>query len=202
MCRHLLLLVFLFVSVLFLQSCSGDKTKNSEQAVSSSAREQQRTGIPENAAAAPAATRQRPPAELLAAIPCKLAGKPGVFAAFPDNLAAGQGCFSLYPAQGTEPNIPKFDIQNGGIYVILHNISGSDTGDIKLIKWEERGGSPCLEAECGAEIPARSELYSSPNEAGWNYVIVEPTIPVDLASETGGYYGIVKGSDKYFPLFQ
>lgn len=208
----------LLVAVLSFQSCSGSKTKKSreEQRKPAPAVEEQKragTGTGEHKPAGPKTANQtsvtapipvknRIPAALLAALPCKMEGKKGAFAVFPDNPAAGQICFSHYPARGNEPDIPKFDIQGGGMHIIFHYSAGSEPGEMKLMRWANRDGKPCLEAACGEEILVKREIYSAPGESGWTYIIITPEKPVDFASVTGGYYGLVMGAEKYIPLFQ
>ncbi|MEW6202576.1 MAG: hypothetical protein AB1546_11400 [bacterium] len=211
--RQQILVPIFLVSVLFLPSCSGNKTKKgAEPPKPAPAAEKKNHGGEGTAnpasgtkSGAGAATtipvKKRAPAELLAAIPCKLAGKSGVFAVFPDNQAAGQVCFGLYPARGNEVDIPKFDIRGGGIHIISHYTAGGEPGAMKLMKWEERGGKPCLEAACGNEIPVKRETFSAPGESGWTYIIITPEKTVDFGSVTGGYIGLVMGADKYIPLF-
>lgn len=186
-------------------SCS----KKTEKAGGSSPVNQPQPGAPParqnpQPASAPASVtvKNRTPAALLSALPCKMEGKKGIFAVFPDNPAAGQACFSLYPARGNEPEIPKFDIQGGGMHIIFHDTAGNEPGGIKLMRWEELDARPCLEPACGKEIPVKREIYSARGESGWTYIIVTPEKPIDFASIPGGYYGLIMGADKYIPLFQ
>lgn len=197
----------LLVAALCLPSCSGDKTKRGgEQRKPAPATGEQKRGgaVATNptSASAPISVKKRTPAELLAALPCKMEGKKGVFAVFPDNTVAGQVCFGLYPARGSDQEIPKFDIQGGGMHIIFHDTSGNEPGGIKLMRWEERDGRPCLEAACGKEIPVKREIYSAPGDSGWTYIIVTPEKLLDFASIPVGYYGLIVGADKYLPLFK
>jgi hypothetical protein len=214
--KHFIVLM-LVVAVSCLPACSGNKIKNGAQQLkpAPAAGEQmrgdtgsgeQKPGGPNSAnpasAVAPIPVKKRIPAELLAAVPCKLESMAGVFAVFPDNPAAGQTCFGIYPVRKNTSDIPKFDIQGGGMHIIFHYTAGNEPGATKLMKWEERGGKPCLEASCGKEIAVRRETYSAPGESGWAYIIITPEKPLDFASVSGGYYGLVMGADKYIPLFQ
>lgn len=209
--KQFVIVGMLVFAMLSLQSCSGNRTKKRvEPPKSPPAAEEQvpvgkETANPEHpevrtgAVAIP--VKKRPPAQLVAALPCKLEGKEGVFAAFPDNPVAGQVCFGLNPAQGNEAVIPKFDIQGGGVQIIFHFSGGNEPGGIRLMRWEKRDGKPCLEAACGKEIPVKSENYSAPGESGWAYKIITPEKPLDFASAMGGYVGLVIGANKYIPLF-
>ncbi|MEW6201741.1 MAG: hypothetical protein AB1546_07190 [bacterium] len=201
------IVVMILVAVLCFPSCSGKKTKKDveprkpapagAEQKTSNAGTKKTTSVPTSIP-----VKHRTPAELLMALPCKLEGKKGIFAVFPDNPAAGQVCFSLYPARGNEPDIPKFDIQGGGMHIIFHDTTGSEPGDIKLMRWQERDGKPCLDAACGKEVTIKREIHNAPGEAGWTYIIVTPETPIDFASVSGEYYGIFIGADKYLPLFQ
>jgi hypothetical protein len=207
--RKLFIAATLLVAALCIQSCSGNKTKKvreeEQRKPAPAAGKQWRGGVgtAANQASAPAhiPVKQRTPAALLAALPCKMNGKKGVFAVFPDNTAAGQICFGLYFQQGNALNIRKFDIQSGGMHIIFHDVAGIKPGAMKLMKWEDRAGQPCLEAACGKEIPVKRETYSAPGDSGWTYVIVTPEKPIDFASVRGAYYCLVIGADKYLPLF-
>jgi hypothetical protein len=202
----------LFAAMVSLQSCSGNKAKKGAETrnPAPAVEEQKRGGgqtanpasSPVSEPAAAVTAKKRTPAELLAAIPCKLENKKGIFAVFPDNPAAGQGCFGLYPAGGNNPDIPKFDIQGGGMHIMIHDTARGESGGMKLMRWEERNGKPCLETACGKEIPFKLESYSAPGESGWSYVILTPEKSVDFVSTAGGYIGLVIGADKYIPLFR
>lgn len=184
-------------------SCSGGKTKGHDAKQDKPAQSvvEQQGGGGTDAPAENSAVR-RTPAQLLAAIPCKMQNKKGVFAVFPDNSVAGQICFKLNPANGTEQSIPTFNIQSGGMYIVFHDNSGITPGEASLMKWAVRNGSSCLETDCGKAIASRSETYAAPDEPGWNYLIITPEKSVDFSSSSEGDIGLVVGAEKYLPLFQ
>ena len=153
-------------------------------------------------ASASHAANRKTPEKLIESLPCRLDGKRGVFAVFPDNPVSGQVCFSLYPARGKAADIPTFDIRAGGMYIIFHDTAGITTGPVTLMNWENRGGRPCLDAACGKKIAVKRETYNAPGNAGWTYTIISPVEAVGMSSVNAGYYGVVmNGGAQYLPLF-
>jgi hypothetical protein len=215
--RQFFFAAMVLTAVLFIQSCSsngilkGRKQQlkpapaiEGQKSVVTGTGEQMPNGLKNTnpaSAAAPIPVKKRTPAELIAALPCKLQGVTGVFIVFPDNPAAGQACFSVYPAPGNGLEITQFDIQGGGMHVVFHYTEGGEPGSVKLMRWDERDGNPCLEAACGTEIPVKRETYSDPGESSWSYTIITPEKPLNFVNLSEEYIGLVMGAEKYTPLF-
>ncbi|MEW6202866.1 MAG: hypothetical protein AB1546_12875 [bacterium] len=186
--KNTLFVILLLASVLLLASCSGGKSKKSVSAEK------------------PAATAQKKSiGQFLSALPCKLQGKKGVFAVFPDNPVAGQVCFSLSPLQGNKGDIPKFDIRNNGMHIIIHDTAGAATAAMKIVKLQNRGDQPCIEKSCVSEVAVSEETYNAPGEQGWSYIVLTPAESVDITSGAGGYYGAAVRTGAadivYIPVF-
>lgn len=196
--------IFILAAAALLPSCSKQKKPASAENPPATAEK----GAPAGAeAAAPAvAVKKRTPAELLAAIPCKLNGKKGLFAVFPDNPAAGQICFSLAPPAGNGASVTTFDIQGGSMHIINHDTNNAPAAALKIVKLENRGGKPCVEKSCVSEIAASNENYTDPAETGWRYTILTPSESPNLSSGAGAYFGVAAKSGPadmvYAPVFE
>lgn len=197
MINRRILLALCVATSMWAASCSGGKTDKG----TGDAPVKEQAAAQQEAATNAGAVKTRTPEALLAELPCKMQGKRGAYAVFPDNDVAGQICFKLGAISETEAKIPSFDIHGGNIYVIFHYEGGDEPGEITLARWEDRDGAPCVEDACGTAIATKSEKYSPADEAGWTYVIATPETPLDLAAGDGSHIGLLRPY-KALPLFR
>ena len=88
------------------------------------------------------------------------------------------------------------------MYFIFHAASGVKPGGMKIMKWKDSGGKPCMEKSCASEIKCSVETLADSAVPGWTYFVLTPDSPADLSSGSGGYYGLViNEKEKYIPLF-